>query len=386
MIITMVAGEASGDQLGASLIHAIHAQRPDIRFAGIGGPLMRDAGMDCWWDTSELSVMGLFEVLSHLPRLVKLRRALFERLVNLKPDVFIGIDAPDFNIGLQKKLKAQSIPVIQYVSPTVWAWRQGRVKKIARSTDRVMCLFPFEPKYYESTGIAADYTGHPMADQIPMEMPPGPARSSLAISVTGPCVALLPGSRLSEVQKLSAPMLDAAGILTQKYPGISFLMPAANDTVRHHFEQEAANYPGINCELFNGRAREVIAAADAVVCASGTASLEVLLINRPMVVCYRLAGLTYTIAKTFKFVKSRFFSLPNILSSEPLVPELLQDEVSGSAIAKHVGNWLDQQQQREELRRRFDQLHDLLRKDAANSAADVVLDHVARGKQKGMVS
>ncbi len=376
MIIAMVAGEASGDQLGAALIRAIHATRPDIRFAGIGGPLMKEAGMDCWWDTSELSVMGLSEVLSHLPRLFKLRRQLLSRLLDLKPDVFVGIDAPDFNIGLQKKLKERSIPVIQYVSPTVWAWRKGRVKKIARSTDRVMCLFPFEPEYYQSTSINADYTGHPLADQIPMDVESAPARSSLDIDNGGPCVALLPGSRLSEVEKLSAPMLEAAGILAQKYPDIQFLMPAASDRVRHFFEQEAVNHPRVTVRVFDGRSKEVMAAADVVICASGTAALEVMLINRPMVVCYRLAGLTYTIAKTFKLVKSRFFSLPNILSSEALVPELLQDQVTGTRIAQEVGTWLDQPGKREALMQRFTGLHRLLRKDAAKSAADVVLNHI----------
>lgn len=379
MVIAMVAGEASGDQLGAALIHAIRASKPDIRFAGIGGPLMKEAGMDCWWDTSELSVMGLFEVLSHLPRLVRLRRQLLTRLIDLKPDVFIGIDAPDFNIGLQKKLKARSIPAIQYVSPTVWAWREGRVRKIARSTDRVMCLFPFEPRYYHSTGISANYTGHPLADQVPMDVPPGPARSSLGITTNGPCVALLPGSRLSEVEKLSAPMLEAAAILAQRYPGISFLMPAASDRVRHHFEQESSNHPRASVRVVTGRSKEVMAAADVVVCASGTATLEVMLINRPMVVCYRLAGLTYTVAKTFKLVKSRFFSLPNILSGEALVPELLQDEVTGPRIAKEVSTWLEQADKRDKLAQRFAELHRLLRKDAAKSAADVVLKHLAGG-------
>ncbi len=376
MIIAMVAGEASGDQLGAALIRAIHASKPDIRFAGIGGPLMKEAGMDCWWDTSELSVMGLSEVLSHLPRLFKLRRQLLSRLLDLKPDVFVGIDAPDFNIGLQKKLKERSIPVIQYVSPTVWAWRKGRVKKIARSTDRVMCLFPFEPEYYQSTSINADYTGHPLADQIPMDVESAPARSSLDIDNGGPCVALLPGSRLSEVEKLSAPMLEAAGILAQKYPDIQFLMPAASDRVRHFFEQEAVNHPRVTVRVFDGRSKEVMAAADVVICASGTAALEVMLINRPMVVCYRLAGFTYTIAKTFKLVKSRFFSLPNILSSEALVPELLQDQVTGTRIAQEAGAWLDQPGKREALMQRFTGLHRLLRKDAAKSAADVVLNHI----------
>jgi lipid-A-disaccharide synthase len=376
MIIAMVAGEASGDQLGAALIRAIRVSQPDIRFAGIGGPLMKSEGMDCWWDTGELSVMGLFEVLSHLPRLVKLRRQLLERIVHLNPDVFVGIDAPDFNIGLQKKLKRKSIPVIQYVSPTIWAWRPGRVKTIARSTDRVMCLFPFEPKYYEQPAVQADYTGHPMADEIPFAVEAAPARLALGSPADASCIALLPGSRLSEVEKLSAPMLDAASILSKKHPDICFLMPAATDSVRAFFEAQLRHYPNINCQIFNGRSKEVMAAADVVICASGTATLEVMLVNRPMVVCYRLSNMTYKIATWFKLVKSRFFSLPNILSSEALVPELLQDQVSGQNIAQEVSRWLDQPEQRERLKRRFDELHDLLKIDAAASAARVVLQHI----------
>jgi lipid-A-disaccharide synthase len=376
MMITMVAGEASGDQLGAALIRAIHAIKPDVRFAGIGGPLMKEAGMDCWWDTGELSVMGLFEVVAHLPRLLRLRRQLLQRLLDTRPDVFVGIDAPDFNIGLQKRLKARSIPCIHYVSPTVWAWRQGRVRKIARSTDRVMCLFPFEPRYYESAGISADYTGHPLADQIPMEVEQGPARSALGIDANGLCVALLPGSRMSEVQRLATPMLDAAAILAEHYPGISFLVPAASDAIRQRFELESAGHQNLNCRVFSGRSKEVMAAADVVICASGTAALEVMLINRPMVVCYRLAGLTYQLAKTFKLVKSRFFSLPNILSSDALVPELLQHDVTGQRIATEVRQWLEHAGRRGELEQKFDEIHRLLKMDAADSAARVVLRHV----------
>jgi lipid-A-disaccharide synthase len=378
MIIAMVAGEASGDQLGAALIRAIRAISPETHFAGIGGPLMKEAGMDCWWDTGELSVMGLFEVISHLPRLVGLRRQLLKRLLSLEPDVFVGIDAPDFNIGLQRKLKAASVRCIKYVSPTVWAWRAGRVAKIARSTDRVMCLFPFEPACYEAAGIGADYTGHPMADEIPLRVETGPARASLGVNPGGPCVALLPGSRMSEVEKLTSPMLEAAGILTAHYPGISFLVPAASDAIRQRLEQQSAHQPDIECRIINGRSKEVMAAADLVICASGTAALEVMLINRPMVVCYRLAGMTYWIAKTFKLVKSRFFSLPNILSSEALVPELLQQEVNGGRIASEARNWLDQPERCAKLSRRFDEIHRLLRKDAADSAARVVLRHAGR--------
>jgi lipid-A-disaccharide synthase len=376
MIITLVAGEASGDQLGAALIRAIRLKNPDTRFAGIGGPLMDAAGMDCWWDSGQLSIMGLFEVINHIPRLLGLRRQLIARVVELKPDVFIGIDAPDFNLGVEKKLRARTIPVIHYVSPTVWAWRSGRVKTIAKAADRVMCLFPFEPAYYQQQSVAAVYTGHPMADEIPLQVDAESARLELGIETTGPCVALLPGSRLAEVEKLSAPMLDAAGILTRRYPDITFLMPAATELIRNHFESELLQHPGVNCRVLSTRSKEVMAAADVVVCASGTATLEVMLVNRPMVVCYRLAGMTYKLAKWFKLVKTRFFSLPNILASEKLVPELLQHDVTGQAIAEEVTRWLNQPESCENLKQRFDLLHRQLRIDAASTAADVVLQHI----------
>ena len=376
MIIALVAGEASGDQLGAALIQAIRIKNPDVRFAGIGGPLMKAAGMDCWWGSDQLSIMGLFEVINHISRLLALRRQLVARLVELKPDVFIGIDAPDFNLGVEKKLKARAIPVIHYVSPTVWAWRSGRVKTIAKAADRVMCLFPFEPAWYQQQTVAADYTGHPMADEIPLHVDADSARSKLGIETTGPCIALLPGSRMAEVEKLSAPMLEAASILSKRYPGINFLMPAATDLVRNHFESELRQHAGVNCRVFSTRSKTVIAAADVVICASGTATLEVMLVNRPMVVCYRLAGMTYKLAKWFKLVKTRFFSLPNILASEKLVPELLQHDVTGQAIAEEVTRWLNQPESCDNLKQRFDQLHRQLRIDAASTAADVVLQHI----------
>ena len=377
MIIALVAGEASGDQLGAALIRAIRSTQPDIRFAGIGGPLMKAAGMDCWWDTGQLSLFGLFEVIAHLPRLVRLRRQLIKRVVDLKPDVFISIDAPDFNLGVEKKLKARKIPVIHYVSPTIWAWRSGRVTRIAKSTDRVMCLFPFEPDCYQQHAVAADYTGHPMADEIPLQVDTGSARAALEIETPGPCIALLPGSRLSEVEKLSGAMLDAAVILTKRDPETCFLMPAATDHIRKYFESELLKYSGVNCRIFSSHSKQVMAAADVVICASGTATLEVMLVNRPMVVCYRLAGMTYSLAKWLKLVKSRFFALPNILSSEALVPELLQNEVSGRRIAEEVVKWLDQPGLRDNLRQRFDLLHRQLKMDAAATAANVVLQHIA---------
>jgi lipid-A-disaccharide synthase len=380
MKIALVAGEASGDQLGAALIRAILDEQPDTRFVGIGGPLMKAAGMETWWGSEELSVMGLFEIIGHIPRLLDLRRQLVAKVLALRPDVFIGIDAPDFNLGVEKRLKRHAIPVIHYVSPTVWAWRSGRVKTIARSTDRVMCLFPFEPDYYAQQNVSADYTGHPLADQIAPGSDTAAARAELGVDDTATCVALLPGSRLSEVGKLTAPMLAAAGILAHDHPGVRFLVPAASELIREHVESELKQHAGLDCHVFSSRGKQVMAAADLVICASGTATLEVMLVNRPMVVCYRLAGMTYTLAKWLRLVKSRFFALPNILADEALVPELLQHEVSGERIAHEASRWLDQPEKCAVLKDRFDQLHRQLRIDAASTAARVVLQHISRQK------
>ncbi|MGA9573768.1 MAG: lipid-A-disaccharide synthase [Lysobacterales bacterium] len=378
MFIVLVAGETSGDQLGAALIRAIHRKQPNARFVGIGGPLMKAEGCDCWWDTGQLSLMGLFEVVSHLPRLFTLRRQLVQRVLELKPDIFVGIDAPDFNLGVEKRLKARAIPVIHYVSPTVWAWRSGRIKTIEKSTDRVMCLFPFEPDVYQRYSVAADYTGHPKADEIPLQVDSGPAREAFGIDPAGICIALLPGSRMGEVEKLSSSMLDAAEILQKRYPAISFLVPAATEALGVYFRSVLAGYPGLDCRVHDGHSKEVMAAADVVVCASGTATLEVMLVNRPMVVCYRISGMTYRLMKWFRMLKTRYFSLPNILASELLVPELLQHEVSGQRIADEVVRWLDQPALVSGLKQRFDQLHRELKIDAAATACDVVLRQIAR--------
>ena len=380
MNIVLVAGEASGDQLGAALIRAMRLKEPDIQFAGIGGPLMKAEGCECWWDTSVLSLMGLVEVISHLPRLIKLRRQLVERVVQLKPDVFIGIDAPDFNLGVEKRLKARDIPVIQYGSPTIWAWRSYRVKKIVKSTDRVLCLFPFEPDCYQNYPVAADYTGHPMADQIPLQVPTGPAREALGVDSAGTCIALLPGSRMAEVEKLSPAMLDAADILSNRHPGTCFLIPAATQRIVQHLKSLLSEHQGLNCRIYNGQSKEVMAAADVVVCASGTATLEVMLINRPMVVCYRVATPTHRMMIWFNLLKIRFIGLPNILAGESLVPELIQDDVTGQRIADEVIRWLDQPELRSDLKHRFDQLHGILRIDAAATTSDVVLRHIAGRK------
>jgi lipid-A-disaccharide synthase len=372
MMIVLVAGEASGDQLGAALIRAIRLKEPDTRFTGIGGPLMKAEECDCWWDTSELSLMGLFEVISHLPRLTKLRRQLVQRVLEHKPDVFIGIDAPDFNLGVEKRLKARSIPVIHYVSPTIWAWRSGRVKTITKSTDRVMCLFPFEPDCYQQYPVAADYTGHPLADAIELEVDAGPARAALGLETGGICVALLPGSRMSEVEKLSSAMLDAASILSKRYPDICFLMPAATELIGQYLRSVLLEHSSVNCRILSGQSKEVMAAADVVICASGTATLEVMLVNRPMVVCYRVSGMTYSLMKWFKMLKTRFFSLPNILAGEALVPELLQHDANGPRMAQEVLGWMADSGRRASLQSRFSAMHSELRCNASEKAAEAV--------------
>jgi lipid-A-disaccharide synthase len=321
--------------------------------------------------------MGLFEVVKHIPRLVRFRRLLIERVSELRPDVYIGIDAPDFNLGVEKRLRARAIHVIHYVSPTVWAWRPGRVKTIARATERVLCLFPFEAGYYHNQDVLTDYTGHPMADRIPTQNDIGDARRLLDLETYGTIVALLPGSRISEVEKLTEPMLDSADMLAKKYPDMRFLVSAATPVIEDFLDAELRRHPAINCQLVSATGTDVMAAADVVVCASGTATLEVMLVNRPMVVCYRLAATTYALVKWFRLVKSRFFALPNILADEALVPELLQAEVTGERIAQEVSRWLDQPVLRDELRQRFDQLHRDLRTDAAATAAVAVLQHIS---------
>jgi lipid-A-disaccharide synthase len=370
--VALVAGETSGDQLGAALISELSKRCPGARFAGIGGEHMRAAGMDTWWDSEELAVMGLFEVLSHIPRLYRIRRELRKRLLALQPDVFIGIDAPDFNLRLEADLKQTGIRTVHYVSPTVWAWRAWRTKKIARAADLVLCLFPFEPSFLQGNGIPAAFVGHPMADQISGDRDPVSARQSLGMNTGGIHIALLPGSRTSEVSRLAGPMIEAARILAQRNPGIQFSAAMANSKVRDVFEATMKKLETTDIQLVDNEPRSVIAAADVVMVASGTATLETMLVNRPMVVSYCLAPATYQLARLLKLVKARFFSLPNILADEALVPELAQDDVTGPRLAQEVQNWLEDSNRRESLHRRFTELHEELRSEASTRAAEAV--------------
>ncbi|MBT8065337.1 MAG: lipid-A-disaccharide synthase [Xanthomonadales bacterium] len=370
--IALVAGETSGDQLGAALIHSLRSRFPQARFVGIGGPGMQNAGLEAWWDSSELAVMGLFEVLSHLPRLLKIRRELRRRLLELKPDLFIGIDAPDFNLGLEIALRRRGIRTVHYVSPTVWIWRKRRVHKIARAADLVLCLFPFEPAFYERHHVPAVYVGHPMADQIEPDPDPVAARKRLGLTPRATTVALLPGSRESEVSRLAAPMIEAARLLAERRPEIQFVAAMASPDVDRVFAGALAQSGFTSIRCIDGRARTVIASADAVMCASGTATLETLLVNRPLVMTYVISASSYQLAKQLRLIRPQSFSLPNILAGEALIPELIQKEATGPALAAAVSRWLDDEAARDILRRRFLDIHEQLRCGASEQAASAV--------------
>jgi lipid-A-disaccharide synthase len=383
-IFALVAGEASGDQLGAALISELRETWPGARFVGVGGDHMRRAGLEAWWDTAELAVFGLFEVLGHLPRLWRIRRELRRRLLQLRPLAYIGIDAPDFNLGLEKQLKSAGIRTVHYVSPTVWAWRPRRVHKIARAVDLVLCLFPFEPAFYSGHGVAAVYVGHPMADEIPLSSDAPEARAQLGLDRQQRVVALLPGSRSSEVSRLAAPMIEAAWLLSREFPDLRFVAAMANPAVAAVFRNTLASMnaggkmeagaaalaPPV--ELIEGRARTVMAAADVVLCASGTATLEAMLVNRPMVSSYRLAPATYRLAKSLKLLRIQYFALPNILAGDMLVPELIQQAATGERLAEAAKHWLLDPESCQALRTRFTALHHELRSNASSRAVAAI--------------
>ena len=371
-VFALVAGETSGDQLGAALIKELRQRFPTATFVGVGGEQMRGAGMETWWDSEELAVFGMFEVIRHLPRLWRIRRQLFTRLRRAAPAVFIGIDAPDFNLGLEIRLHSAGIRTVHYVSPTVWAWRPGRVKKIARAADQVLCLLPFEANFYQHHDVAACYVGHPLADQIALTSDRLAARRTLSIEQEATVIALLPGSRMSEIQRLAAPMIEATRLLAAQLPGTRFIAAMANERISQAFGSELERVPATDITLVSGQPRTVIAAADVVICASGTATLETMLINRPMVVAYKIAPSTYALIRRFNLVKSACFSLPNILAGEALVPELLQHAVTAERLAEEVLTWLDDHQKRTALNQRFESLHRSLRCQASVRAADAI--------------
>lgn len=365
--IALVAGEASGDILGSGLMKALKAHRPYIEFIGVGGPLMEAEGLVSYFPMERLAVMGLVEVLGRLPELLRRRKHLIRTLIEARPDVFIGIDAPDFTLGVELKLRQAGIRTVHYVSPSVWAWRQKRVLKIRDACDLMLTLFPFEARFYEEHQVPVRFVGHPLADTIPLEADRAAARQALDLPAEGSVVALMPGSRGGEVGKLGALFLDAAEQLRTLRPGIRFVLPCANAARREQLEQMLAGRD-LPLTLLDGRSHQALAACDAVLIASGTATLEALLYKRPMVVAYRLAPLTYKILR--RLVKSPYVSLPNLLAQRLLVPELIQDAATPEALAQTLSPLLDGGEAQTEG---FDTIHRALRRDASEEAAQAVL-------------
>jgi lipid-A-disaccharide synthase len=374
----LVAGEASGDNLGGPLIEALAARAAGARFFGVAGPRMMAAGCDSWYPVDELAVMGLAEIVRHLPRLLALRRSLVGRLVEATPDAFIGIDSPEFNLRVARRMKARGVPTIQYVSPQVWAWRQGRVRTIGRSVDLVLCVLPFEVDFYRSHDVQAEFVGHPLADRIAMTSDPAAARAALGIRGSGQVVAVLPGSRMGEVTRLAPHFAATIAWLASRRPGMAFVAAMANAAARAEFERCLAEFaPRIAVHVVEGRAQECMAASDAVLLASGTATLEATLVKRPMVVAYRVAPLTNWLLRQFGVFKAEHFALPNLLAARRLVPELFQDDVRPEVLGPAVLGQIDRPD-RAELTAAFTAIHQRLRRDASARAADAILELLAR--------
>ena len=370
----LVAGEASGDNLGGPLIEALAARAPGSRFFGIAGPRMAAAGCEAWHPAESLAVMGLAEILTHLPRLLRLRRDVCSRFAAAAPDVFVGIDSPEFNLRVAADLKRTGIPTVQYVSPQVWAWRQGRVRTIGAAVDLVLCVLPFETGFYAAHDVRAVFVGHPLADRIPLHSDAAAARMALGLPARGPLLAVLPGSRRGEVTRLGPPFAATLAWLRARRPELGFVAPMAGTAARQAFEQALRDHaPGLEVHLVDGRAQEAMAASDAVLLSSGTATLEAALVKRPMVVAYRVAPLTGWLLRDLKLVKTEYFSQPNLLAGRPLVPEFFQEQVRPEVLGPAVLEQLERPD-RDELIRAFEAIHGSLRCDASERAAEAVLE------------
>lgn len=370
MKLALVAGEASGDLLAGLLLGGVRQRWPEAQLVGIGGPRMAAQGFQAWWPHDKLAVRGYVEVLRHYREIKGIRDALGERLLAERPDVFIGVDAPDFNLGLEARLRAAGIKSIHFVCPSIWAWRAKRVEKIARSTDHVLCLFPFEPALLARHGIAATYVGHPLADAIPLEPPRAAARAALGLDADAPVVALLPGSRRSEIEAIAPTFLEAAARLTAQRPAIRFVLPAApglRSLLDPLVARHAADVP---IQLLDGRSHEALAACDVTLIASGTATLEAALFKRPMVIAYKMHPLSWQIMKRMQL--QPWVGLPNILCEDFVVPERIQSAATPERLANDVLGWLDAPERAVALARRFTDLHHLLRRDTARTATDAI--------------
>lgn len=375
--IALVAGEISGDILGAGLISALKQHYPTARFIGVAGERMKQAGCESLFDMEELSVMGLAEVVRHLPRLLKRRKQVIETMLTLKPDIFIGIDAPDFNLTVEEKLKQNGIKTVHYVSPSVWAWRQNRVFKIKRAVDMLLAFLPFEKAFYDRFDVPCRFVGHTMADMIALEPNRSLACQELQLDPDQRYLAILVGSRASEVGFLTETFLKTAMRLKAEYPDLKCLVPLVNQKRREQFEQIKAEVaPDLEVITLQGNARQAMIIAEATLLASGTASLEAMLCKSPMVVGYKMKPLTYWLAK--KLVKTDYISLPNLLANAPLVPELIQDECTQENLARHLQTYfstnIEDKQQSEALKNRFREIHQYIRCNADQQAAQAVIE------------
>ena len=378
--VGLVAGESSGDLLGAGLITAVRERVPDAVFEGVAGPEMTAAGCEHWADSDELAVMGVVEPLKHLPRLLRLRRSLISRWRESPPDVFVGIDAPDFNLGLEAALKASGIRTMHYVSPSIWAWRAGRIRKIRKAADCVICILPFEPALYEEQGMNAVFVGHPKADVLSPDIDVPAVRRALGLPEECRVVAMLPGSRGSEVTRLAPVFAAAAAIIAAREEDVHFVTPVAAPKLRPLIEESLRQHAVADrFTLVNGRSIESMSAADFVVLASGTAALESALLGKPTVAAYRVAAFTALLVKTFRLLKVARFTLPNLLTGETLVPEFIQDDAEPEAIANEVIDLLNDAGRCAAIRERFAKLRNELAMNANARAADALISLKEQG-------
>jgi len=373
MRIAIVAGETSGDMLGAGLVKSLKERYPDAEFEGIGGPLMQSHGFKSFVPMERLSVMGLVEVLGRLFELLKVRRDLVRYWKKNPPDVFIGIDAPDFNLTLEQKLREAGIKTAHYVSPSVWAWREKRVFKIAKAVDLMLTLFPFEAKFYEKHDVPVTFVGHHLADKIPLETPSAPARENLGLDTTRPVVCLMPGSRGGEVARLGQLFLQTAERMLQKRNDLQFIIPAASVERRNQIEAQLAEFPvNLPVKVVLGQSHTCMAAADTILLASGTATLEAMLLKKPMVVSYIVAPLTYKILK--RLVTQEFVSLPNLLAGRELVPEYLQHDATAENLAEALLVRLEDSDAMHQLHETFLFIHRQLKRNADHEAAAAIAE------------
>jgi lipid-A-disaccharide synthase len=375
--IAMVAGEASSDQLAAHLIVALKSHLPQVQFYGIGGPKMQREGFDSLWPAEKLAVRGYAEVLRHYREITGIRRKLLQRILKDKPAAFIGVDGSDFNLWLEKRLKRKGIPTIHFVSPSIWAWRKNRMNKIVRAVTHILAIYPFEPKLYEGTPVTCSYVGHPLADVIPLEIDQAVMRERLGIAQDRPVVALLPGSRQSELHFMAETFIETAKLLLARYPNLHFLVPLVSRETRVQFETALWKLKAdeLPFTLMFGHAADAIAASDAVLVASGTATLETALVGRPMVIAYKMSPWSWRLMRGMRYLP--WVGLPNILAGRYVVPEFLQDDANPENLAQALGNLLTDRQVRAGITRVFASVHRLLRQNTAEKAAAVVLPYLA---------